>query len=684
MSERVVVVDWPQIAKRGETLFPGALVVYANGSLPMEALETDDCIIVSMDAERLTDFCQQVVAASCRLVRYSTDDISAFTTREEVVQWHQQGGLAEYKGSSIPSPARQVQKPVKPIPPGATNEALTEPVGAGLDDEPPRWMDEIPDDLDAAQRSIRTASALKKHAFAESGEYEWVDPADFWGARPLAPFQAQWILPTIRPFVSNLSAMVGCDPGITYLQALAFASGCLTDDIRVRVRPSQDWAEAARLWACVVGDSGDGKSPSMKGIMREAGSLSMEVAQRSREKLSGYKDEFDLYEMQRKAWLTKRQKDEPAGMRPIAPAKPVNEMLYFNGTTAEGLLEQQEATTRGAMCYADEFLSWLMSMDQYKSGGKGSDRQFWLSAWDGAEFIGILVGKLRTIPNTGVSIIGGSQPDAIRRAAIKLNLDSDGLMQRVLVYNSTGPANEESEQPADRSAISEWRTILHTLYAMKPHLDHCIFSDEAHTIRRQATDWITHMRGIPQFPAGARQALSKWRAYLPRIALTMHAIECAAAGREVITATIGRDTVALAWDYMRDCLWPHMLHFYSTLDQYGDEDKSVRTFAEFVLARNIRTIKPHKLNSAWGNYKRSLTIQQWKEFWVRVEGAGWARPIGQTIRSSGLSSEYEINPRAFDGRFEDQIISAQVAVEKYRAAQHPEFLKRQGREPGED
>ncbi len=320
--------------------------------------------------------------------------------------------------------------------------------------------------VEHALRSMRTASALKSAAH-EEGPQEWGEPADFWSANRPIPFNPQWISPTVRPFVLNQAAMVGCDPGITWLQTLGFAAGCLSDEIRVRVRPLQDWAESARIWACIVGEPGDGKSPSMQGIMRESRELNREIAERSKRAQAGYKDEFDLYELERKAWLNKRQKNEPAGERPFAPAKPVNEMLYFNSTTSEGLLEQQEATTRGTMLYADEMLGWIFGMDQYKASGKGNDKQFWLSSWDGAEFIGVLVGKLRTIPNTGVTIIGGSQPSAIRRATTKLNLEADGLLQRVLVYNSQGDANEDAEQPLDRDAALRWRAILHRLYNMK-------------------------------------------------------------------------------------------------------------------------------------------------------------------------------------------------------------------------
>jgi len=675
MIERVVLVDSPEIAARGKDLFPTAVTLYANGEIPTEAKGAKFAYVLSADKARIELFCPALIESGSSEVNEWHADISALTTRAEIDALLKVNGPKVFKPSSAPSKSAAQ---VAPQPAGVPASSGAEP--------PPYEIDEDEDEEDKiarAMHSIRMASNVVHLRAVEAKNPDWPEPVNFWSSSALPQFNENWIMPTLRPFVLNQAAMVGCDPGITWLQTLAFAAGCLSDDIRVRVRPLQDWAESARLWACVIGDSGDGKSPSMRGIMRESKDLNIEIAERSKHRQAAYKDELDLYELERKAWLAKRQKQEPAGPRPIAPAKPVNEMLYFSSTTSEGLLEQQEATTRGTMCYADEFLGWLMGMDQYKTSGKGSDRQFWLSSWDGAEFVGVLVGKLRTIPNTGVTIVGGSQPGAIRMAAQKLNLDSDGLLQRVLVYNSRGEASEEGERPADRDAINQWRAILHRLYGMKTHLDHCVFSEKSHAIRRDMNEWIGEIRAVSSFPIAARQALSKWRAYLPRIALIMHAIEAADAGCEVIPATIEEHTVANAAKYMIECLWPHLLHFYSTLTESAEDRVTLTAFANYVLARDLTEVRPAYLSSKWTHYQRKVkTIQQRREFWDSVVQSGWARSDGGFDRGGQIASAYIINPSVFDGRFAAQADIAKAQIERYREVMHPDF--RQRREPGEE
>lgn len=669
-SPQCLIVDSPEAVESVRGLFPDFVAVrYCNGTLA-EQPEEDDIIIFGAEPWNRGTAEQCELATRLRIGAGSILEID----RDKPLEWLRDR-IQEYKRSA-PGP-ETVRSRGSPI-------AADMAPDAEHHDAPDYGDEPLDDAAESLLASIRNASALKREDHAREPA-EWPDPVDFWSASPLPKFEERWILPTIRPFVLNQAAMVGCDPGITYLQAIVFAAGCLSDDIRVRVRPLQDWAESARIWACIVGDSGDGKSPSMRGIMRESRDLSIEIAERSKQKQAAYKDEFDLYELDRRDWLSKRQKmdpQKPAGPRPVAPPKPVNEMLYFNDTTSEGLNDQQEATTRGAMCYADEFLGWLLGMDQYKAGGKGSDRQFWLSSWDGAEYVGIRAGKLRTIPNTGVTIIGGSQPSALRAATLKLNLDSDGLLQRVLVYNSSGDAIEGGEQPADRDAIKRWRDILHGLYAMKTHLDYCVFTENAHAIRRDANDWIAAMRGSPSVPVAARQALSKWKAYLPRLALTLHAIAAADAGLEVIPAAIEDHTTASAWEYMRECLWPHLLHFYNTLSDNADDRQHLVAFANYVLARDLTEVRPAYLSSKWTHYQRKVrTIQQRREFWDSVVQAGWARPSGGFDRTGQIAAVYEINPDAHK-RFASEAKAAKAQIERYRDIMHPDFKQR--REPGED
>ena len=135
---------------------------------------------------------------------------------------------------------------------------------------------------------------------------------------------------------------------------------------------------------------------------------------------------------------------------------------------------------------------------------------------------------------------------------------------------------------------------------------------------------------------------------------------------------------------MRNLLWPHAVQFYGQTEQ-GDEAKSVRAFANFVLARNLREVKPHLVNSRWSHYKRNFPdSRSRREFWIMAEQAGWVRPVGTFDRNSQIASEYQINPLAFDGRFSEAIRQAKIEAARYRNAMPQAMLEQQAREPGQD
>ena len=80
----------------------------------------------------------------------------------------------------------------------------------------------------------------------------------------------------------------------------------------------------------------------------------------------------------------------------------------------------------------DELSGWFGSMDKY-SGARGAqkDRAFWLQTYNGGSYTvsRITRGNVH-IHNLSASIIGGIQPDPIRKLAD--GGEDDGLLQRFI------------------------------------------------------------------------------------------------------------------------------------------------------------------------------------------------------------------------------------------------------------
>ena len=101
-------------------------------------------------------------------------------------------------------------------------------------------------------------------------------------------------------------------------------------------------------------------------------------------------------------------------------------------TTIEAAQEILKDSPTGVLLDQDELSGWFGSMDKY-SGARGAqkDRAFWLQSYNGGSYTVSRITRGNVfIPNLSVSILGGVQPDPIRKLAD--GGEDDGLLQRFI------------------------------------------------------------------------------------------------------------------------------------------------------------------------------------------------------------------------------------------------------------
>ena len=99
----VVLVDAPEIAARGNVLFPyAAKTLYANGEVPKEALTFKRVISIVRDAPRLNSICAQLATANVPTIECACADLTAIKTRDELVQWNKDGPIKTYVPPTAP------------------------------------------------------------------------------------------------------------------------------------------------------------------------------------------------------------------------------------------------------------------------------------------------------------------------------------------------------------------------------------------------------------------------------------------------------------------------------------------------------------------------------------------------------------------------------------------------------
>ncbi len=182
-------------------------------------------------------------------------------------------------------------------------------------------------------------------------------------------------------------------------------------------------------------------------------------------------------------------------------------------------------------------------MNQYKAGGKGSDRQFWLSAWSARTIT--IDRKSQDAPislqSPFVGIFGGIPPEVLP----DLGTDrQDGLLDRfVFAYPepmhsgwSDAEISEKARKDYERLYSALRRRTLHEDDYGDPDPQMVELSYDALEVLKAHINEHRAEMVKPGFPSRLKGPWSKLEAYLPRIALVLAMARTAARGGERVEA----------------------------------------------------------------------------------------------------------------------------------------------------
>ena len=244
------------------------------------------------------------------------------------------------------------------------------------------------------------------------------------------PFPVEALAPVLRDYVAQLAASIPADPAFAALPALVLAGAAA--GAAVAVSPKRKFVEVPALWACVVGDSGTGKSPSARPTERLAFNIDTRMRLR-------YEAEVANYLRAVEELRARQGQDAPDGENAPAPAarptRPVREHFALVDCTIERLAEVLSHSRRGVVMVRDELDGWFSSFTRYKGKGGGSDVPNWLSLYDAGPLrVHRRTGEPRDIEVDGsfVAVSGGIQPDILRAVLSDPAYVASGLAARVM------------------------------------------------------------------------------------------------------------------------------------------------------------------------------------------------------------------------------------------------------------
>jgi hypothetical protein len=244
--------------------------------------------------------------------------------------------------------------------------------------------------------------------------------------------------PTWAPWIRTAAAAASC-PGDYVAAALLVAAAGSIGNARWG-SPWRGWREPPILNVGAVGLPSSGKSPGQAVVTNAYRDFERDLGVNHPETRREWEAAKRAAKLRRAAWEQEVKAAVDAGESPPPmpadgeePPKPERPRLFTTDATSEALAALLAGNPRGLVLIRDELAGWIGQMDKYGAGNGGSDRAFWLEAYDGRGFTVDRVkygGDAVYIPHLSVSVLGSIQPD--RLASLLLAGDDDGMAARFL------------------------------------------------------------------------------------------------------------------------------------------------------------------------------------------------------------------------------------------------------------
>ncbi len=282
----------------------------------------------------------------------------------------------------------------------------------------------------------------------EMDEFELLDVRPFWEVES-PPLE---VLPApLQTFVVQAAESLNCPSDFLFAPLLVAAASAIGSSRLAKPKP--DWSEPPILWLGVVADPSSGKSPALAKVNDP-----LLMHQRSLKKK--FEGDMEEYKIDYEQWEADKKHNQK-------PQEPQQELAFVSDATLESLRDVLTIRPRGILFWQDELRGWLESFGQYK-GGKGNDRQAWLSLWS-ANMAAI---SRRTqnivLDRPTINLVGGLQP-----AILDTFHDvRDGLLSRLLlVYPERIKQSYSPDAVVPDKVMEQWRDIYEYLSLLEPQDD---------------------------------------------------------------------------------------------------------------------------------------------------------------------------------------------------------------------
>ena len=332
----------------------------------------------------------------------------------------------------------------------------------------------------------------------------------------------------------------------------------------------------------------------------------------------------------------------PKDERP--PTGPKQVRLRIEDATVEAVQGVLLDSPEGVLCIQDELSGFFGRMDAY-SGARGAskDRAFWLTSFNGGDYnvLRVARGSLM-IENLSVTLLGGIQPDAIRKVAADC-LD-DGLLQRLfpVVLREAALGEDEPIPPV----ASDYQKLVEALHQLRPPAGEggvawrLQFDEGAHAIRRALEGKNLTLLGVESINKKLAAHIGKLDGLFARLCVIWHCVEHAHA--RALPQLVTEATARRVGDFMQRYLLRHAFAFYSGTLALADDHDRLCNLASYILAHKLKFVTNRHL-ARGDRTMRKIAGPDVQRVFEQLEALGWVERTPGARPSDPLA--WVVNPR---------------------------------------
>jgi hypothetical protein len=277
--------------------------------------------------------------------------------------------------------------------------------------------------------------------------------------------------------------------------------------------------------------------------------------------------------------------------------KPSLQRIASTDPTTEALGPILAKNPRGLIVAPDEMTKWVLSMDQYK-GGKGGDRPFYLSAWNGEP---VYVDRAKhmnepiVVPYPYLTVVGGLTPDMLTALPEGRGRD-DGFMARLLFAYPDRLARHYSERGLPEAVAANWERVVLALWQRVMRIvDGKLTPRVVKMTPEAALAWSAWCQAhyaeqeADDFPDSLEGPWGKLEAYAARLGLILHLMTLASDPTRPIddVPDLPERIIEAAFDLVA-YFKAHALRVYAAIDgKHQDGGEDVRALIRWILRNDL-------------------------------------------------------------------------------------------------